>query len=151
MLDTLYITVVKLCLFVSGFTQFLARDVQDTFPQLVDNGLRMLLQLLTSWKNALTPNSLRGSKDATGADGTRGGNRDVQAARKTEHVQVSAEFCKSLQLLRFCAFVSLKIVHVHLSYVLSFYIHYVSIVLIKSYHETRYFKFGYVFFLLVKM
>ena len=36
-----------------GFTQFLARDVQDTFPQLLDNGLRMLLQLLTSWKNAL--------------------------------------------------------------------------------------------------
>ncbi|PNF32063.1 hypothetical protein B7P43_G05721, partial [Cryptotermes secundus] len=57
---------------IYGFTQFLARDVQDTFPQLVDNGLRMLLQLLTSWKNALTPNSLRGSKDAPGADGARG-------------------------------------------------------------------------------
>ena len=45
-----------------GFTQFLARDVLDTFPQLLDNGLRMLLQLLTSWKNSLlnqnTPNSL---------------------------------------------------------------------------------------------
>lgn len=39
---------------VSGFTQFLTRDVHDTFPQLVDNGLRMLLQLLTSWKNAIT-------------------------------------------------------------------------------------------------
>ncbi|XP_034255121.1 protein furry-like isoform X2 [Thrips palmi] len=38
---------------ICGFTQFLARDVQDTFPQLLDNGLRMLLQLLTSWKNAL--------------------------------------------------------------------------------------------------
>jgi hypothetical protein len=83
---------VKLCYFVSGFTQFLARDVQDTFPQLVDNGLRMLLQLLTSWKNALTSNSLRGSKDAPGADGARGGNRDMQVARKTEHVQVSGDF-----------------------------------------------------------
>ncbi|XP_039287310.1 protein furry [Nilaparvata lugens] len=40
---------------VLGFTQFLARDVQDTFPQLLDNGLRMLLQLLTSWRNALSP------------------------------------------------------------------------------------------------
>lgn len=79
--------------FFSGFTQFLARDVQDTFPQLVDNGLRMLLQLLTSWKNALTPNSLRGSKDGTGADGNRGGNRDMQVARKTDHIQVSTEFC----------------------------------------------------------
>ncbi|XP_050432999.1 protein furry isoform X2 [Adelges cooleyi] len=39
---------------ITSFTQFLARDVQDTFPQLVDNGLRMLLQLLTSWKNSLT-------------------------------------------------------------------------------------------------
>lgn len=25
--------------------------VQDTSPQLVENGLRMLLQLLTSWRN----------------------------------------------------------------------------------------------------
>ncbi|XP_044014462.1 protein furry isoform X2 [Aphidius gifuensis] len=43
---------------ILGFTQFLIRDVQDTFPQLVDNGLRMLLQLLTSWKNSLlSPNT----------------------------------------------------------------------------------------------
>lgn len=90
---------VKLWHFVSGFTQFLARDVQDTFPQLVDNGLRMLLQLLTSWKNALTPNSLRGSKDAPGADGARGGNRDMQVARKTEHVQVSGDFYVKVSLL----------------------------------------------------
>jgi hypothetical protein len=53
----------------------------------------MLLQLLTSWKNALTPNLLRGSKDGTGADGNRGGNRDMQVARKTDHIQVSTEFC----------------------------------------------------------
>lgn len=37
-----------------GFTQFLSRDVPDTSPQLLDNGLRMLLQLLTSWKNAVS-------------------------------------------------------------------------------------------------
>ncbi|XP_041986547.1 protein furry isoform X3 [Aricia agestis] len=36
---------------LAGFTQFLAKEVQDTSPQLVENGLRMLLQLLTSWKN----------------------------------------------------------------------------------------------------
>ncbi|XP_013162097.1 PREDICTED: protein furry isoform X3 [Papilio xuthus] len=36
---------------LTGFTQFLAKDVQDTTPQLVENGLRMLLQLITSWKN----------------------------------------------------------------------------------------------------
>ncbi|XP_050540856.1 protein furry isoform X2 [Daktulosphaira vitifoliae] len=39
---------------IISFTQFLARDVQDTFPKLIDNGLRMLLQLFTSWKNSLT-------------------------------------------------------------------------------------------------
>jgi hypothetical protein len=82
----------KFCYFVSGFTQFLARDVQDTSPQLLDNGLRMLLQLLTSWKNALTPSLLRASKDAPGGDAARGGNRDAQVARKTEHVQVSGGF-----------------------------------------------------------
>jgi hypothetical protein len=52
----------------------------------------MLLQLLTSWKNALTPNLLRVSKDAPGADGARGANRDTQVARKTEHVLVSGGF-----------------------------------------------------------
>lgn len=48
---------------ILGFTQFLARDVQDTFPQLIDNGLRMLLQLLTSWKNSLLLNGLRINKE----------------------------------------------------------------------------------------
>jgi hypothetical protein len=115
-MDTLHIIVVKLCLFFSGFTQFLARDVQDTFPQLVDNGLRMLLQLLTSWKNAVTPNSLRGSKDATGADGARVGNRDMQVARKTEHGQVSIVFCENFFVLRFCSFVNLEICEISSSH-----------------------------------
>ncbi|KAL1131075.1 hypothetical protein AAG570_012312 [Ranatra chinensis] len=39
---------------ILGFTQFLSRDVPDTSMQLVDSGLRMLLQLLTSWKNVVT-------------------------------------------------------------------------------------------------
>lgn len=37
---------------VHGFAQFLARDVPDTHPQLVDNGLRMLLIFLNTWRNA---------------------------------------------------------------------------------------------------
>lgn len=37
----------------------MARDVQDTFPQLIDNGLRMLLQLLTCWKNSITPGLIK--------------------------------------------------------------------------------------------
>uniref|UniRef100_A0A1B6DZ54 Protein furry n=1 Tax=Clastoptera arizonana TaxID=38151 RepID=A0A1B6DZ54_9HEMI len=55
---------------ILGFTQFLARDVQDTFPQLLDNGLRMLLQLLTSWKNSLGPRD-RQNKDVPTADTSR--------------------------------------------------------------------------------
>ncbi|XP_068083711.1 protein furry [Anabrus simplex] len=73
---------------ICGFTQFLARDVLDTFPQLVDNGLRMLLQLLTSWKNALTPSSLvlaRTNKETGSGDGSRGAVRDLSQSRKTEH------------------------------------------------------------------
>lgn len=42
----------------------MARDIPDTFPQLVDQGLRMLLQLLTSWKNA-PPTPPRRDGDST--------------------------------------------------------------------------------------
>lgn len=48
---------------IYGFVQFMLREVNDTFPQLLDNALRMLLQFLTNWKNALSShgsqNSLR--------------------------------------------------------------------------------------------
>ncbi|XP_045531819.1 protein furry isoform X2 [Pieris brassicae] len=43
---------------LAGFTQFLAKEVQDTTPQLVENGLRMLLQLITSWKNGEPPTTV---------------------------------------------------------------------------------------------
>ncbi|KAK8723927.1 hypothetical protein OTU49_011608 [Cherax quadricarinatus] len=39
---------------VFGFIQFIVKEVGDTSPQLLDNGVRMLLQLLTAWRNALT-------------------------------------------------------------------------------------------------
>lgn len=38
---------------IQGFTQFLSRDVNDTFHHLLDNGLRMLQILLNTWKMAL--------------------------------------------------------------------------------------------------
>ncbi|GAB0100590.1 protein furry [Sergentomyia squamirostris] len=41
---------------IHGFTQFLARDVADIFPQLVDNGLRMLVMFLNTWRNAVMAN-----------------------------------------------------------------------------------------------
>lgn len=69
---------------VLGFTQFLARDVQDTFPQLVDNGLRMLLQLLTSWKNSLTSPSIRSKEQS---DNTRTNTRTDGNIKKSESGQ----------------------------------------------------------------
>lgn len=48
----------------SGFVQLLLKEVNDTFPSLLDNGLRMLLQLLTSWKNSLTSASHQPRKDS---------------------------------------------------------------------------------------
>jgi len=41
---------------VEGFINFLLHEVNDTFPQLLDNGLRMLLQLLTNWKTCIQGN-----------------------------------------------------------------------------------------------
>lgn len=38
---------------IQGFTQFLSRDINDTFHHLLDNGLRMLHMLLSTWKLAL--------------------------------------------------------------------------------------------------
>ena len=71
---------------VLGFTQFLARDVQDTFPQLIDNGLRMLLQLLTSWKNALTSPSIRAKEQS------------VDTTRMNIRVDVSIKKCETAQV-----------------------------------------------------
>lgn len=79
----LFSTLDEQWLFITGFTQFLARDVQDTFTQLMDNGLRMLLQLITSWKNALGPKD-RQPKDPEVV-------RTSVTPRRTDHALVSAE------------------------------------------------------------
>ncbi|XP_058457794.1 protein furry isoform X3 [Malaya genurostris] len=50
---------------IQGFTQFLARDVVDTFPHLLDNGLRMLFAFLTVWKNAISNSSTNNSNSNT--------------------------------------------------------------------------------------
>lgn len=41
---------------IHGYTQFLSRDVIDTFPQLVDNCMRLLLVFITIWRSALVNN-----------------------------------------------------------------------------------------------
>ncbi|XP_049295874.1 protein furry isoform X6 [Anopheles funestus] len=63
---------------IQGFSQFLARDVVDTFPQLLDNGLRMLYAFLTVWRNLLGTGSNSNSNNNTlntksGPIGTGGG------------------------------------------------------------------------------
>ncbi|XP_049542885.1 protein furry isoform X2 [Anopheles darlingi] len=49
---------------IQGFSQFLARDVVDTFPQLLDNGLRMLYAFLTVWRNSLGTAGSNGSSNS---------------------------------------------------------------------------------------
>lgn len=36
-----------------GLTQFVAKDVLDTFPELMEDGLKMILTLLCAWKSSL--------------------------------------------------------------------------------------------------
>lgn len=38
---------------IHGYTQFIVRDVLDTFPQLVENCTRLLLVFITIWRSAL--------------------------------------------------------------------------------------------------
>ncbi|CAL4082255.1 unnamed protein product, partial [Meganyctiphanes norvegica] len=49
---------------VYGFIQFLVKEVGDTYSTLLDNGVRMLLQLLTAWRNALTTSNSGSSTPA---------------------------------------------------------------------------------------
>lgn len=37
-----------------GLTQFVAKDILDTFPTLIDHGLKMIWTLLCAWKSAIT-------------------------------------------------------------------------------------------------
>lgn len=74
-----------------GFTQFLAKEVLDTFPQLVDSGMRMLLQLLTTWKAAVVPNaqlpSMRPAKEGSNSEGTRTLIKNKDANKRTDNAK----------------------------------------------------------------
>ncbi|XP_031346669.1 protein furry isoform X1 [Photinus pyralis] len=96
---------------VWGFTQFLARDVLDTFPQLVDNGLRMLLQLLTAWKNTFTGNitntsTMRLGKDSNSSEHTKPVFRDMGNPKKPDS-QKSEPISSVLHLVEAYALVML--------------------------------------------
>ncbi|XP_015783421.1 protein furry [Tetranychus urticae] len=48
---------------VEGFINFILSEINDTFPQLLDNALRMLLQLLASWKTSIQASGTSKSPD----------------------------------------------------------------------------------------
>lgn len=91
---------------VLGFTQFLARDVQDTFPQLVDNGLRMLLQLLTSWKNALSSPSVRSKEQPVDSNRIHlridSAIKKVESGQKVEPVSSVFHLVEGFALVMLC-------------------------------------------------
>ncbi|CAG9770963.1 unnamed protein product [Ceutorhynchus assimilis] len=69
-----------------GLTQFVAKDILDTFPQLLDHGLKMVLTLLCAWKSALTNTpinngTLRIAKDYSDMKST---TPDPNLTRKTD-------------------------------------------------------------------
>lgn len=46
-----------------GYIQFIVKEVPDTSPQLLDNVLRILLQLLSTWRNGVTTTAHRSPQD----------------------------------------------------------------------------------------
>merc|ERR1711963_7669 len=56
-----------------GFMQFVVKDIVDGQTALLDNALRMLWQLLTTWKNAAekVPNKQKTDLDPTKHDPTK--------------------------------------------------------------------------------
>lgn len=47
---------------IEGFVKVVQTEVSDSFPELVDNSVRMLLQLLTTWKNCLKESASQSSQ-----------------------------------------------------------------------------------------
>ncbi|KAL3276200.1 hypothetical protein HHI36_020918 [Cryptolaemus montrouzieri] len=88
-----------------GLTQFLAKDVLDTSPQLIDNGLKMILTLLIAWKNAITGNCVvpRMSRDY---NEFKSSVVDSTLTRKTDTVKVET-LASSLHLVEALALVML--------------------------------------------
>lgn len=48
---------------VLGYIQFIVKEVPDTSPQLLDNVLRILLQLLSTWRNSVITATHRTPQD----------------------------------------------------------------------------------------
>ncbi|XP_066250595.1 protein furry isoform X1 [Euwallacea similis] len=92
-----------------GLTQFVAKDVLDTFPQLLDHGLKMILTLLCAWKSALlnipvTTGTLRIAKDYSEM---KASTPDPNLTKKTEASGKSEPLSSVLHLVEALAVVVL--------------------------------------------
>ncbi|XP_065087337.1 protein furry isoform X3 [Ochlerotatus camptorhynchus] len=89
---------------IQGFTQFLARDVVDTFPHLLDNGLRMLFAFLTVWKNALnnsgTSNSNNNTLNSKSCSNTTAAQRFASHQQQQQQQQQSQQLDLSVPKLQ---------------------------------------------------
>ena len=67
---------------ILGFIQFLVKEIPDTQPQLVDNALRMLMQLLAQWKTAASNTSASASGSSTNAASANKDHQDDTPSHK---------------------------------------------------------------------
>ena len=77
---------------IEGFIHFLLHEINDSFPTLIDNTLRMLYQLLTSWKNSLQNPNVN-HKDQLHPD---------LASNKSEHLANVFHNVEALALVMIC-------------------------------------------------
>ncbi|XP_054710198.1 protein furry-like [Uloborus diversus] len=75
---------------IYGFVQFMLREVNDTFPQLLDNALCMLLQFLTNWKNSLSSHSQNSLK------------KDSREQNKIDHLCSVLHLIEAVALVMLC-------------------------------------------------
>lgn len=91
-----------------GLTQFLAKDVLDTFPNLMDNGLKMIVTLLCAWKaaltntNAATTNTLRLNKENMEAKKSNTSLNKRSDNSKSEPMSSVLHLVEALALVMLC-------------------------------------------------
>lgn len=91
-----------------GFLQFIAKEIHDSFPQLLDNSLRMLLQLVCGWRNAMQQNSTPSSrKDSVMlsdglAPGLNGQSVQVSPLLRSESCALVLHCVEGLALVMLC-------------------------------------------------
>lgn len=85
---------------IHGYTQFIVRDVLDTFPQLVDNCTRLLLVFINIWRGALgnysTGTLLKSSTNTTASSATASTTQVTQSLQPVSTVNSNSSGASSL-------------------------------------------------------